>query len=97
MKIVVNGVLMARHGLILRQRGATAFLDHLEAFPDPKSIIFGPMLAQNVGFAWLQGLRGQKVKKQKMSEKRFLFSVDSANPKSNSLLSSIPLLKLPIQ
>ncbi len=53
---------MARHGLILRQRGATAFPDPLEAFLDPKSINFGPILIKNVGFAGLLGPRGQKVK-----------------------------------
>ena len=68
MKIVVNGVLTARHGLILRQRGATAFPDPLEAFPDPKSINFGPMLVQNVGFAGLPGLRGRKVKKSSLTD-----------------------------
>ncbi len=68
MKIVVNGVLMARHGLILRQRGATAFPDPLEAFPDPNSINFGPILAQNVGFVGLSGLRGQNVKKSPVSD-----------------------------
>ncbi len=65
MKITVNGVLMARHGLILRQRGDTAFFpDPSEAFPDPKSINFGPIWAQNVGFAGLPDLRGQTVNKK---------------------------------
>ena len=68
MKIVVNGVLTARHGLILRQRGATAFPDPLEAFPDPKSINFGPIWAENVGFAGLPGLRGRKVKKSSLTD-----------------------------
>ena len=62
MKIVVNGVLTARHGFILRQRGAMAFLDPLEAIPDPNSIDFGPNWTEKHGFAGLSGLRGQKVK-----------------------------------
>ncbi len=70
MKIAVNALLMARHRLILRQRGATAFPDPLEAVLDPTSINFGPIWAQNVGFAGLPGLRGQKVFLKKENENK---------------------------